>query len=151
MATGEWRMDVSLVMGPIFRAPYDAGRLKHRQHLINHNLSQIRIHYHQQAGGPFLSAEKLCTSRTRVEASCSSRRFWERKRESRMYGCHGKCECPRCQGDCSDRGWNLGKPGLLREPTETGTKPSITRSVDTEYATFNASEGGFILHVTVDI
>lgn len=46
-------MDVSLVMVPIFGELYNAGRWKHQQHLINHNLSQIRIHYHQEAGGPF--------------------------------------------------------------------------------------------------
>ncbi len=39
--------------GSIFRELYNTGRRKHRQHLINHNLSQIRIHYHQEAGGPF--------------------------------------------------------------------------------------------------
>lgn len=40
-------------MVPIFRELYNAGRRKHQQHLINHNLSQIRIHYHQEVGGPF--------------------------------------------------------------------------------------------------
>lgn len=31
--------------GPHFREQRDAGRQKHRQHRINHNLSQIRLHY----------------------------------------------------------------------------------------------------------
>lgn len=46
-------MDDSLVMVPSLRELYNAGRRKHQQHLINHNLSQIRIHYHQEVGGPF--------------------------------------------------------------------------------------------------
>lgn len=33
------------------RELYNTGGRKHRQHLINHNLSQIRVHYHQEAGG----------------------------------------------------------------------------------------------------
>lgn len=109
MATGEWRMDVSLVMAPIFRELYNAGRRKHRQHLINHNLSQIRIHYHQEVGGPFPSVSGLRRRKMRLEASCDSRQFWERKSECLMYDCHGNV-CPRCQGGCSGRGWNLAKP-----------------------------------------
>lgn len=31
--------------GPHFGERRDAGRQKHQQHLINHNLSQIRVHY----------------------------------------------------------------------------------------------------------
>lgn len=31
--------------GPHFRGRRDARRQKHRQHRINHNLSQIRLHY----------------------------------------------------------------------------------------------------------
>ena len=99
-------MDVSLVMVPIFGALYNTGRRKHQQHLINHNLSQIRIHYHQEAGGPFPSVSGLHGRKMRLEASCDSRQFCERKNEYLMYDCHGNA-CPRCQGDCSDKGWDL--------------------------------------------
>lgn len=81
IATGGWRMDVSLVMVPIFREPYDAGRRKHQQHLINHNLSRIRVHYHQEVVGrghspPFPSVSGgLHGWKMRRETSCDSRQF----------------------------------------------------------------------------
>lgn len=39
--------------GPHFRERRDAGRQKHQQHLINHNLSQIRIRCGGEAAALF--------------------------------------------------------------------------------------------------
>lgn len=75
---------------------------KHQQHLINHNLSRIRIHYHQEVGVFSPSVSGLHQRKMRLEASCDRRQFWGRKSERLMYDCHGNVG-PRCQGDSSGR------------------------------------------------
>lgn len=117
IATGGWRMDVSLVMVPIFREPYDAGRRRHQQHLINHNLSRIRVHYHQEVvgrGHPPPPLFPLFRGAARLENETGDilrqQAIFVREGSGRlMHDCHGNV-CPRCQGDGRGRGWNLAAP-----------------------------------------